>query len=65
MRNKKKYAIYILLLIGVICTFAPFEVNFPSVYLRILGIGLSMFSLYIISSKLTSKESSEDQNLKL
>jgi len=64
MKKKKKYGVYLLFLIGVVCVFIPFETYFPKVYLKVLGICLSMFSLYLISSKLSSKESSENQNLK-
>ena len=60
MKSKKKYGIYALFVIGIICVFTPFNIGFPSVYIRAIGVCMSMLSLYLISAKLTSKESSDD-----
>jgi len=64
MKKKKKYGIYLLLIIGVICVFSPYDIGLPLVYVKIIGICLCMFSLYVVSSKLSSKGPSENQNLK-
>jgi len=59
-----KYGVYVLLLLGVVLTFIPFNIPFPKVYLKVLGVCLCMFSLYMVSSKLSSRERPEDKNLK-
>ncbi len=60
----KKYGVYILFIIGVVLVFCPFKMSFSEVYFKIIGISFCMFSLYLISSKLNSKEPHDNQNLK-
>lgn len=53
-----------LLLIGVALIFVPFNFPFAPAYQKAIGICFCMFSLYLVSSKLHSKESRDNQNLK-
>ncbi len=62
MKSKKKIVVFILLVLGLICLFTPFRVGVPGHYLKILGLVLVMFTLYMVSSKLTSKNVNENRN---
>lgn len=57
----KKNIFILLLAIGFVGVFYPYKVlGFNEVYLKTAGIVLTMFSVYKLSSKVTSKNDNED-----
>ncbi len=55
-----KYLKYILFIVGVFLLFFGEAISVYGAYLKILGLIVFMFSVYLISSGLTSKEKKSD-----
>jgi len=61
----KKGLVILLFVIGLVCLFFQHKVGAVNgVYLKTLGIVLIMFSVYKISSTVTSKEKKDSGNFK-
>lgn len=59
----KKWAIILLLILGFVCMFFPYQVlGVNEMYIKTAGILLTMFSVYRLSSIVSSKEEGEDSS---
>jgi len=61
----KKGVIILLLVLGIICLFFQYKmVGANGVYLKTIGIMLTMFCVYKLASQVTSKENEDSGNFK-
>ena len=61
----KKSVVILLLILGVVCLFFQHQVtDIYGVYLKTIGIVLTMFSVYKLASGVTSKKEEDSGNFK-